>query len=85
MCIKFNNLFSLVFLIIVFFNFLVRRGICTAIFRCHEFLLRALTQPFYMRFCNGVGENFELDFVINIGYYITEAGMTNITTLQKYS
>ena len=30
-----------------------------------------------MRFCNGVDENFQHDFVINIRYCITEACITN--------
>ena len=28
-----------------------------------------ICQPFHMRFCNGVDENFQLDLVVNIGYY----------------
>ena len=37
---------------------------------------------FYMRFCNGVDENFQHHFVINIGYYcITETCITNSITL----
>ena len=39
------------------------------------------TQPFYIRFCNGVDENFQHDFVINIGYCITKASITNIITV----
>ena len=30
-----------------------------------------ISQAFYMRFGNGVDENFQHDFVINIGYCIT--------------
>ena len=30
-----------------------------------------------MKLCNGVDENFEQYFVINIGYYITEVCITN--------
>ena len=40
-----------------------------------------ICQPFHMRFCNGVDENFPLDLVINIGYYITEACITNSITV----
>ena len=41
------------------------------------------TTTINMRFCNGVDENFQHDFVINIGYCITEACITNSITLQK--
>ena len=34
-----------------------------------QFILH--TQPFYMKFCNGVDENLLLDFVLNIGYCVT--------------
>ena len=37
--------------------------------------------PFYMGFCNGVDENFQHHFVINIDYCITEACITNSITV----
>ena len=37
--------------------------------------------PFYMRFCNGVDENFQHHFDVNIGYYFTEACITNSITV----
>ena len=38
-------------------------------------------QPFFMRFCNGVDENFQPHFFINIGYCFTKVCITNITIL----
>ena len=35
------------------------------------------TELLYMRVCNGVDENFQVDFVISIGYCITEACIMN--------
>ena len=40
-----------------------------------------ISQPFYMRFCNGVEENLQNPFVTNVGYFITEACITNSITL----
>ena len=37
----------------------------------------AASQPFCMRFCNGVEENFQHHFIINRGYCITEACITS--------
>ena len=39
-----------------------------------------VTQPFYMKFCNGVIENLQNEFVMNVGYFITEACITNSIT-----
>ena len=39
------------------------------------------SQPFGVRFCDGVHENFQHHFVINIGYCTTEACITNIITI----
>ena len=38
---------------------------------------------FYMRFCNGVDENFQHHFVISIGYCIAEASITILVLSYK--
>ena len=48
-------------------------------------LLTNVSPPFYMKFCNGVDENFHYHFVVNIGCCITKACITNIIHVQKFS
>ena len=38
-------------------------------------------QPFHVKLCNGVDKDFQLGFVTNIGYCITEDCITNSITL----
>ena len=46
-----------------------------------HFVIKDITQPFYMRACNGVDENFQHHSVKNIDYCITKACITNSITL----
>ena len=43
------------------------------------------TQPFNMRFCDGVDENFHHHFVRNIGFFIAKACVTHILLWYKKS